>query len=175
MEKEMKIVVSKTGKQARIPIAKGLGKIVKVKQKFLKKVTRAEQTNEGAVLVLRGKFRVAIKWFKPRQTKKGITVKPYKMASRANAARQYDRGFMGPRPGVPTATLRGQAVYRTTAARSPIAAIPAVVPVADLKEHPGLLEGIVQDVSGELANQIRLRIRYLTRKAAGTLRGKQPN
>ena len=173
MKKEMRIAAKNAGTKGRTEIARGLGKVVRVKQKWLKKVTVTDIDGDSVTLRMRGRFRVALKWFNPRQTAAGIVVKTHKMPVEADSRRPYERGFMGTRPGLYSTKLRGQAVYRVGDRRKPIRAVRAVSPVEDIKQHRAVLDGAIRDVSGLMQQEIRRRIRYLKLKAAGGLRGRQ--
>lgn len=174
MRKEMRIALKAAAKKGRSEAAKAASKVIRQPQKNLKRAVYYKINGERVEVVLRGKHRIALKHFKPRQTKAGIKVKPYKTAERYDERRDYYKGFMGPRPGRLSTKFRGQPMQRVGQERLPIDAMRAVHVVEDLRKHPAIVSAMIQDIGGEARHQIERRIRYLRLKAKGGLRGRQP-
>lgn len=174
MRKEMRVALKAAAKKGRSEAAKAAATIIRQPQKNLKRAVYYKINGERVEVVIRGKHRIALRHFKPRQTKSGIKVKPYKTPERYDERRDYDKGFMGSRPGRFTVKFRGQPMQRIGQERLPIDAMRAVHVTEDLLKHPAVISAMVQDMSGVTKHQLERRIRYLRLKAKGGLRGRQP-
>ena len=173
MPKEMKTATSKTIRRGKSITAKKLSRIIKAKQKILRAVGRGKREGQQAFFILSGNFRISWKWFKPVQTKSGVTVKATRVPLSPQTVAQLNKAFMGPRPGVVAVKLRGQVMRRKAVSGRAINAVPAMVPVEMLRQNPAMVDEIVADLTAEYEKQLRERIRFLKVKMAGKLRNQK--
>lgn len=164
LSKELGVAVWKTARWGKSQAAKSAAKRINLPQKTLRKVIGAKRLDQTtAVFFIRSSRRdtgISMKHFRPKQTKKGVSVAAYK------------RG--GGRVLLPRAFLSHGKVYqRIGKPRRPIKQVR--YPKTHLQfVHTGLLHALISGARQRLSEEIQARVRYLTHKAAGTLRGKQP-
>lgn len=183
--KEIRVAAWRAQKRIRGQIATELTKIVNQPRKVLIKATYSKiKPNGDFVIVIRGVFAIAVKRFKPKQTKAGVVAKtgkkivyqnPFtgKMQTSDTGKQTFPGGFMGPKPGVISPKLRGVPVRRVGSKRLPIQAIPAVNVVLTIHQNPDKLPKIIKLAQAEFEKQVRERIRFLTLKKQKQLNWQQ--
>ena len=174
--KEIRVAAWRAQKRIRGQIAKELTTIVNQPRKLLIKATYSKIKPDGSfIVVIRGEFAVAIKRFKPKHVKQGVVAKtgkktvyqnPFtgKVQTADTGKVTFDGGFMGPKPGVPAAKLRGVPARRKGSRRLPIEAIPAVNIVLTIYQNQTMLPQLLKLTKAEFEKQVRERIRFLTLK-----------
>jgi hypothetical protein len=168
IRRELAIAVRATAKKAGTIINQNVRTELNAPSKAIKELIKQSVTTTGAfptaTVKLKRSSRLAVKAFRARQTKKGVTYKISKRKSRSLAA----GGFMGPKPGVSAVKLRGHAFKRLGKSRWPIAILHGPSPwgvfVKKRMKRPTNLETLV-----ELRNQIKRRINFNTLKRAGKI------
>jgi hypothetical protein len=178
---EIAIAGKEAGYKGRRLVAKQLAKHIKLPQKRLLKTCYIKSDRNGATLIVRGAFRIAAKRFKSAQTSGGmsVTVGPSNTINVYGAFNTTRRraGKSGSRKAgavkhVPIAKLNKQIVKRKGASRLPINAVPAVRPVQVLRETQSV-EQIFVDMRLLFFKTLQRRVRFLTRKKAGSLNWQQ--
>jgi hypothetical protein len=179
--KEVRIAYWKAQKRIRSLIAGLISKnVINQPKKVCQKAVYSKMRDDGFVVVIRGEFSIAIKRFKPKQNKQGVTAKTGKKVVKQdprtgkkdtlnNGKEFYKSAFMGPRPGVQSTKLKGAVVQRVGKARMPIKAVSAVNVVLSLKNVEGTIEKLMALSKDEAVKQVRERIRFLTVKKQGKL------
>ena len=168
MPREMAIAGKKTGKKARILIARKLATLIKQPMKVLKKSVYYKSSRNGVLIRVR-KFLIAIKRFKPTQNKGGVQVAIRKGSFNPTTLRKqavkesYPTGFMGPTPKTRAIKLNGHPFQRRGSARLPIRRIPAVSITATV-ESSGLVQIFGAEIKAEYQKQLIERVRFLTVK-----------
>jgi hypothetical protein len=172
--KEMRIAAWKAQKRGRAEVAKRLSKIIKQPAKRLKGASYAKMLpNDGGFkFIIREAFKIAIKRFKPKHTKNGVTVKVINAGNRSER-RLYRNAFIGGKPGKPSPKLNGNPVERVGKNKYPLRTIPAIGLVAEISVIPGVIGGIGVLLKDEFRKQVRERIRFLKVKLAGKLRNQK--
>jgi hypothetical protein len=182
VKKEMRVAAWKAQKRGRTEVAKELAKTIRQPAKLLKKASYGKMVDEGFVFVIRGNFRIALKKFRPRHIKTGVTANVTKgtvavtqtgRARRFKTANNYPGAFMGPRPGVPAAKLHGHPMYREGKKRLPIRRVPAVNLTTTIAALNWMPPRLAQLLRLELFKQVKERIRFLKVKIAGKLRNQK--
>lgn len=185
VKKEVRIASWKAQKRIRSLIAGLLSKnVINQPKKVTSKAVYSKMRDDGFLIVIRGNFSVAIKRFKPKQNKKGVTAKtgkktvkqnPFtgKIATESTGKEFFPSAFMGPKPGTSSIKLRGAVVKRKTKARLPIQSVPAVNVVLSLKNVEGTVEKLVAMSQEEIVKQVKERIRFLTLKQQKRLNWQQ--
>lgn len=171
--KEMRIAAWKAQKRGRNEVSKRLAKEIRQPAKRLKGASYAKMMPQdgGFVFVIREKFRIAIKRFKPKHTKAGVTVLVRKSgASRKNI---YPKGFMGGTPKTQSIKLRGVPMERKGSERYPLQTLPAVKLTQEILGIAGLVGNIAALLGLEYRKQVVERIRFLKVKLAGKLRNQK--
>jgi hypothetical protein len=178
---EIAIAGKEAGYKGRRLVAKQMAKHIKLPQKRLLKTCYIKSDLNGATLIVRGAFRIAAKRFKSAQTSGGmsVTVGPNNTINVYGAFNTTRRraGKSGSRKAgavkhVPIAKLNKQIVKRKGASRLPINAVPAVRPVQVLRETQSV-EQIFVDMRLLFFKTLQRRVRFLTRKKAGSLNWQQ--
>jgi len=132
--KEVRVAAWKTQKKGRMEIARNISSVIKRPAKFFKKASYSKMLPDGFFIAIRGEFRIALKHFNPKHIKPGISVNVNRgtvyidngRKKRTGGKQVIAGGFMGPKPGIPTAKFRGVPMQRKGSGRLPIQAIPAV-------------------------------------------------
>lgn len=159
LPRELTIAVNATAKKVATNMSKQVRGELVVKAADLKKVlrvkSRANKGNITAVVQLDEKRRLTLKSFGARQIRSGVSYK----ISKSSGRKTVPGGFMGPRPGVKAAKLRGHAFKRTGSARYPIVLLHGVSPWG-VYTRRGMLPQTIQDGVRELNKQIARRIRF---------------
>ena len=178
---EIAIAGKEAGYKGRRLVAKQMAKHIKLPQKRLLKTCYVKSDRNGATLIVRGAFRIAVKRFKSARTSGGmsVTVGPNNTinvygafnTTRKRAGKSGSRKA-GAVKHVPIAKLNKQVVKRKGASRLPINAIPAVRPVQVLRETQSV-EQIFVDMRLLFFKTLQRRVRFLTRKKAGNLNWQQ--
>lgn len=160
VRKELKIAVSKTTKQVRIKSARKLRTVLNAPVKVLKRaIVSGKVTNDGlsAEVILRGGYKIPMKYFGARQTKKGVAFK----------ISPTNRGV------IPSAfkvnKYEGNVYRRTGKGRGLIKKEKGPAP-GEVYESAGVTQVAVQTAEEQLPKQINERIRFLTIKAQGKLK-----
>ena len=129
---------------------------------------KANKNRPVAKIELKKEDRLSLKRFSPRQTRAGVSYRTSPKRGRKTAP----GAFMGPRPGLVAARLRGHVFKRVGKNRQPITRLDGASPwgayLVNRLDLP-----TVKETRTELTNQVRRRIRFRRLKAAGGLRGKQ--
>jgi hypothetical protein len=185
LPQELAIVASKTGYRGRRLVAKQMTQYIKLPQKRLLKTCYVKSSREGVTLTIRGNFRIAMHRFKTTRTSDGMTVRigpgsPTKFYGAFNTTRKKSKGKAKGKARtaksavkhVPIAKLNKQVVRRDSGGRLPISTVPAVRPAQVLQQQRAI-ERIWVDLRLVFFKQLKRRIRYLTRKKAGTLNWQQ--
>jgi len=179
--KEVRIAYWKAQKRIRSLIAGLISKnVINQPKKVCQKAVYSKMRDDGFVVVIRGEFSIAIKRFKPKQNKKGVTAQTGKKVVKQNpftgkvdtvnkGKEFYPGAFMGPKPGIKAPKLNGAVVQRVGKARMPIKAVSAVNVVLSLKNVEGTIEKLMALSKDEAVKQVRERIRFLTVKKQGKL------
>jgi hypothetical protein len=172
IRRELKTAVNATAKQTRSSMNKTVREkmIVKVDavNRVLKIKSKATDDALTASVQLSKEGRIPLKEFGARQTKKGVSYRINKQEGRKVAA----GAFQGPKLGQMKVSWRGHVFKRLGKTRLPIAKLfgPSPWGVFVVGEH---VQPTVVESKVELKKQIERRIRFLTLKANGGLRGKQ--
>lgn len=128
LPREIAVVVNKTTAQSITMMSKDIRAEVAVKAKpvksSLKKGTRASKSKLGSSITLFKTDRLSLKEFGARQVKRGTSYRISKQGGRKLAR----HAFMGPKPGVKAAKLRGHVFARTGRGRTPITRLDGVSP-----------------------------------------------
>ena len=185
---ELAIVARKAGYRGRRLIAKEMVKYIKLPQKRLLKTCYVKADRNGATLTIRGNFRIAMNRFKTARTPDGMTVRvgpgsPTKFHGAFNTTRKRPAATKTGRrrktavkakavKHVPIKKLNKQVMRRDGSSRLPISAVPAVRPAQVLQETRAI-ERIWVDIRLMFFKELKRRIRFLTRKKAGTLNWQQ--
>jgi hypothetical protein len=179
--KEVRVAAWKTQKKGRREIAKQIAKIIKKPVKYFQKASYSKMLPDGFFIAIRGEFKMAIKYFKPRHVKAGVVADITRSSvfidngrkKRTSGKRVFEGGFMGPRPGVLAPKLRGIAARRKGTNRFPIQALPAIHLTSTLKNVDYFTPKVVSDLRVEFIKQVKERIRFLKVKMAGKLRNQK--
>jgi hypothetical protein len=185
---ELAIVARKAGYRGRRLVAKEMVKYIKLPQKRLLKTCYVKADRNGATLTIRGNFRIAMNRFKTARTPDGMTVRvgpgsPTKFHGAFNTTRKRPAATKTGRrrktavkakaiKHVPIKKLNKQVMRRDGSSRLPISAVPAVRPAQVLQETRAI-ERIWVDIRLMFFKELKRRIRFLTRKKAGTLNWQQ--
>jgi hypothetical protein len=166
IKRELNIAVSETTRQVKIKASRKLREVIPVPVKVLKKaiaVTRkskvADLTSE--IVMIQG-YPIPLRYFGARQTKTGVT---YKQSGPDKGRGKIPGAFM----------LHGYfpTVYkRTTKKRFPLEPQKGPAP-GDYYQSAGVTDLALDTAREELPKQITERIRVLTLKAKGELKGNQ--
>jgi hypothetical protein len=171
--KEMRIAAWKAQKRSRNEVAKRLAKEIKQPAKRLKGASYAKMmpNDGGFVFIIREKFKIAIKRFKPRHTKAGVIV----LVRKAGSSRKnlYQKGFMGGSPKTQSIKLRGIPMERKGTQRYPLRTIPAIQLTKEIVGIAGMIGNISALLRLEFRKQVVERIRFLKLKLAGKLRNQK--
>ena len=172
--KEMRIAAWKTQKKGRAKVATQLAAVIKQPAKRLKGASYAKMLpdDNGFVFVVREKFRVALKRFRPTHTKAGVVVGVLK-SEKGKSRRVYGKGFLGGKPRKPSPKLHGAPMQRAGKARKPLQTIPAIRIVDEVRGIAGMVSSIGSMLGSEFRTQIVERIRFLKLKLAGKLRNQK--
>jgi hypothetical protein len=185
---ELAIVARKAGYRGRRLVAKQMVQYIKLPQKRLLKTCYVRADRNGATLTVRGNFRIAMNRFKTARTPDGMTVRvgpgsPTKFYGAFNTTRKRPAASKTGRrrktaakakavKHIPIKKLNNQVMRRDGSSRLPISAVPAVRPAQVLQETRAI-ERIWVDIRLLFFKELKRRIRFLTRKKAGTLNWQQ--
>jgi len=169
--KELKIAVNKTAKKVESTAAKEIYKELATTQKAIKKqitVKRAGGNEYGAEVVISKSKKIPLKEFGAKHVKSGVTYR----VSRTQGRKTLRDGFMGPKPGVTASKLKGQVYMRKDRKRKPIHVKYGPSPWGVFTKR-GMVQPTVKVGKEELEKQMVDRVRFLTLKAKGLLKGNQ--
>lgn len=161
--REMKTAVSKTVKKTKLQSARQLKTVLPAPTRVLKKaIISGRVQNEGLSheVVLWQGHPIPIKHFGARQNKSGVTYK----------AGVKQRGFV--KSGFLVNRFGKNAYSRTGPDRLPIKKIYGPSP-GEMYKPGGVVSVALATATEELPKQIKERVRFLTLKAQGKLKGKQ--
>jgi hypothetical protein len=168
--KELSAAINKTAKKVTTMAAREIGKVlnlpIKTIKKTIKQKSKANKEKTSATIGFWEGYPVPLKFFKPRQLKSGKGV-----SYRANKTKPAT-GFVS---GGFIVQQYGGNVYKrqaNTKARGPLIKQHGPKP-GWYFEETGVVSKATEFAKTELPKQIEARIRYLTLKAQGQLRGKQ--
>lgn len=172
--KEMRIAAWKAQKRGRSEVAKRLSKVIKQPAKRLRGASYAKMLpdDNGFIFIVREKFRVALKRFKPSHTKAGVVVGVLK-SEKGKSRRVYGKAFLGGKPGKPSPKLHGAPMERTGETRKPLRTVPAIRVVDEVRGIAGMVSSIGDTLGDEFRKQVVERIRFLKVKLAGKLRNQK--
>jgi hypothetical protein len=172
--KEMRIAAWSAQKKGRAKVAAELAKTIKQPIKKLKGASYAKmmQDDSGFVFVVREKFRIALKRFKPTHTKDGVIVGVLK-SEKGKSRRKYSKAFLGSKPGKPSPKLRGNPMERIGDKRKPLRTIPAIRVVDEVRGIYGMVNRIGETLKVVFRAEVVERIRFLKLKLAGKLRNQK--
>ena len=166
IKKELNVAVNNTAKQVKIKAARKLKSVIPVAVKVLKKaiaVTRKSKTTNltSEILMIQG-YPIPLRYFGAKQTKKGVT---HKRAGADKSRGLLPHAFIVNR-------FRGNVYQRTTKQRGPLAQQKGPAP-SEYYKSAGVTDLALDTARDQLPKQINERIRFLTLKAKGQLKGKQ--
>jgi hypothetical protein len=166
IRKELNIAVSETTRQVRIKASRKLKEVIPVPVKVLKKAIAVSKKSDvsnltSEILMIEG-YPIPLKYFGAKQTKKGVTHK--------NAGVEKSRGLL-PNAFVVN-RFRGNVYQRTTKQRGPLAQQKGPAP-SEYYKSAGVTDLALDTARDQLPKQINERIRFLTLKAQGQLKGNQ--
>ena len=126
---------------------------------------RANAGQLGATVRLKKEGRLSLRFFGPKQNKRGVS---YKISKKQG--RQFVAGaFQGPRPGAMKVSWRGNAFVRVGKSRLPIVKLKGPSPWGVIAKKK--LEGpTAKQIEQELAKQLDRRIRLLLLRAEGKVK-----
>jgi hypothetical protein len=166
LPRELATAVNATGKKVRIHAARLLKKELNVPVKILKKAvkmkSRATAENTSAKIGLFKGYPIPLKYFKPKQLKRGVT---YKINPKLKGKSVLRDAFIVKQYG-------GNVYKRAGAERYPLIRQNGPSP-GDVFEQAGIVAAAVAVAKEELPKQIERRIRFITLQASGGLRGNQ--
>lgn len=173
LKKEMRIAAWKAQKRGRNEVARRIAKDIKQPAKRLKGASYAKMLPEGKgfMFIIRAIFRIAIKRFKPKHTKAGVTVSIRKQGSSRKEV--YPKGFMGGTHKTQSVKLRGTPMERKGKERYPIRAIPAINLTQEIRNAAGMVGDIAGMLRDEYQKQVVERIRFIKVKLSGKLRNQK--
>lgn len=172
VRKELAVAVNKASDKTKSKMVKSIKDELITTQAVMKQAIgtkgKASEQSIETTIVLKKEKRLPLKEFKPTQNKTGVTYKISKTKGRKTIA----GAFQGPRPGVMKRSWKGNVFKRLGKKRLPIAKLfgPSVWGVFVVKK---LEAPTTAEAQKELIKQVQERIRFLTLKAQGKLRGKQ--
>lgn len=161
--RELKTAVGKTAKKTKLESARQLKLVLPAPTKVLKKaIIGGRSRNEGLSqeVVLWQGHPIPLKHLGARQTKKGISYK----------AGPGQKGFV--QSGFKIDRFGGNAFKRSGRSRVPIEKLYGPSP-GEMYEKGGVAQKAIETATDELPKQINERVRFLTLKAQGKLKGKQ--
>jgi hypothetical protein len=172
--KEMRIAAWHAQKTGRAKVATQLATVIKQPAKRLKGASYAKMLpdDNGFVFIVREKFRIALKRFKPSHTKAGVVVGVLK-SEKGKSRRVYGKGFLGGKPGKKSAKLNGAPMERTGEKRKPLRTIPAIRIVDEVRSVTGMVQSLGALLREEFRANVVKRIRFLKLKLAGKLRNQK--
>jgi hypothetical protein len=188
VRKQVAIAVNDTVSKCKFEASKELGKILPVPAKILKKTVgqsrRANERRLEAVMILREGYEFPLKFFRPRKSKKGVltitldkrikgkkgrTTLPGAFFVQKKEGEPMFAGNVFQRMGPKQTMTKGR--YKDKI-RQPIEKMFGPGPGQAFKDAD-IANLVVAVGKRELQKQILERVRYLTEKANGNLRGKQ--
>lgn len=163
--KEIRIAISATAKKVKIASARKLRTEINAPVKVLKKVVRVEKQTDpdwlAATVVMIAGHKIPLKYLGARQTKGGTAYK-------INAQNK------GRLPNAFVVAKYEKRVYqRAGKQRGPLSQQKGPAP-GEVYQSAGVAQVAVKVASEELSKQVADRVRFLTLKAQGKLKGKQP-
>jgi hypothetical protein len=166
IKKELNVAVNKTAKQVNIKAARKLRSVIPVPVKILKKaigIRKKSSVNSlsSEIGMIEG-YPIPLKYFGAKQTKKGVT---HKKAGLEKSRGLFPNAFIVNR-------FRGNVYQRTTKQRGPLTQQKGPSP-SEYYQSAGVTDLALDTARDQLPKQINERIRFLTLKAKGQLKGKQ--
>jgi len=173
--REASIAVNKVAKKVKLESARKLTQVLGLKVGFLKKAVKikrlASPKDSSAELTLKEGYPIPLKYFSAKaiKTKKGgVSFR----IMRAHKRRMVNRElFIIEKYKGPNSTL-GHVFKRAGKERGPLIRMNGPAP-GDVYREAGVLELAMRVANERLPIELKERIRFLTLKAAGKLRGKQ--
>lgn len=168
LPREIATAINATAKQVRAEVARAIAPELnsKIKIKTIKKVLRSKSpaTKENLVAVLQlGKgYPFPLRFFSPRQTKKGVNVRLGRVKGK-DGKTFYPGTFISNRYG-------GNVYQRTSAARGPLVQIKGPSP-GDFFAQTGSHQLAWKIARRQLPINVQRRIRFLLLQTSGGLRG----
>jgi hypothetical protein len=166
IKRELNVAVNKTAKQVKIKASRKLRNVIPVPVKVLKKAVVVSRKSDignltSEILMIKG-YPIPLRYFGAKQTKTGVT---YKQSG-------PDKG-RGKIPGAFMTYGHWPMVYkRTTKKRFPLEPQKGPSP-SDYYQSAGVTDLALDTARDQLPKQINERIRFLTLKAKGQLKGNQ--
>jgi hypothetical protein len=166
IKRELNVAVNKTASQVKIKAARKLKSVIPVPVKVLKKAIAVSKKSDVAnltseILMIEG-YPIPLRYFGAKQTKKGVTHK--------RAGAEKSRGVL------PHAFIvnryRGNIYERSSKPRGPLTQQKGPAP-SEYYQSAGVTDLALDTARDQLPKQINERIRFLTLKAKGQLKGKQ--
>ena len=172
--KEMRIAAWKAQKEGRAKVATKLATVIKQPAKRLKGASYAKMLPDdgGFIFVVREKFRIALKRFKPTHTKAGVVVGVLK-SEKGKSRRVYGKAFLGGKPGKKSPKLNGAPMERVGKDRKPLKTVPAIRVVDEVRGISGMVGEIGETLKAVFRAEVVKRIRYIKLKLAGKLRNQK--
>jgi len=169
LKKELRIALNYTAKKAKSLTSKvvrdELAHVKKSDVDFTMKVHLIEgESSLTASLEVKKTDRISLRFFKPKQTKVGVSYQISKRGGRKTVA----GAFQGPRPGLMKASWKGNAFRRKGKGRLPIAKLrgPSTWGVMTKGKKTG---PSIELIDAELQKQIERRVRFITLKKTGAI------
>lgn len=163
VDRELKTAISKTAKKTKLASARQLRLVLPAPTRVLKKaIISGKSRNNGLSqeVVLWQGHPIPLKHLGARQNRKGVT---YKSGPK-------QKGFI---KSAFVVNKFGKNVFaRTGRSRTPIEKLYGPSP-GEMYEAGGVAQVALKTASEELSKQIKERVRFLTLKAQGKLKGKQ--
>lgn len=165
--KELAVAVNKTTKQVSTTAARKLKSVIPVPVKILKKAVfarkRATAKKPRSTVILYGGYPIPLKYFGARSIKKGGV-------SYKQSGPDKGRGHL-PNAFIPKKMYRGNVYQRQGKPRGPLAQQKGPAP-GDYADA-GVKDAALATATERFPMQIQARIRFLTLKARGQLKGNQ--
>lgn len=155
LQKELGIVLWKTGRRCESIIARRIYKELHTTQKVIKKGIVVKRGRGNVTVQLAKTKRLNLKDFKPRQNGTGVSAK----IIRSKGTTTIKSGFMGPKPGALKTSWKGQAFKREGKEKLPIVKLKGPSPWG-VFIHNNMLPLTVEETQQELNKQLRERIRW---------------
>ena len=175
--KELRIAVNKTAKKVESTAAKEIQGELATTQKVIKeKIIKSDRKGNAAMseVIIKKSARIALKKFGAKHVKEskkqtgGVTYR----ISKTKGRQTLPHAFMGPRSGVSAIKLKGGVYQRAGKKRLPIYQLYGPSPWGVFTKK-GMVQPTVKVGKEELEKQIVDRVRFLTLKAKGLLKGNQ--
>jgi hypothetical protein len=174
VKKEMRIAAWQAQKKGRAQVATKLALVIKQPAKRLKGASYAKMLpdNGGFIFIVREKFRIALKRFRPTHTKAGVVVGVLK-SEKGKSRRVFSNAFLGGKPGKKSPKLNGNPMERVGEDRKPLKTVPAIRVVDEVRGISGMVGEIGETLKVIFRAEVAERIRFLKVKIAGKLRNQK--